>query len=173
VVVGFVIGIALLLLVGEWGRRSLVPFYDAYVARYGGPTRTRIRDDVVGNPLVAYQRLYRRDGVHLAQLYVPLDDTALEKLRRTAALATSATFVVFVLQLPLWEFADALASSLPLPSNWLITRATSSISLVVAGSSFVQWLVASVKPTSPAWWRWVCAIGVAGGIVGFFVIRAM
>jgi hypothetical protein len=174
VLIGVVVWGAMAYVAVAWARREGLRFYDLYVARYGGhPTREQLDTERSQNPWSIYFRPLRRDRFHVVQVYMPVADPHVERARRRTEVAMNATWGVVIVFMPIIDVVYAMSTGNSLPAGWLFWTLARTISLVVLASSWIQLLVASAKGPSLRWWRVACWLGIASGVVGFFLFSVI
>jgi hypothetical protein len=122
--------------------------------------------DRLSGPAAAIGGLFRADRFRFSQLFVPVSDPNVDRLRRSAQAATVAVLAVLVVALPAVEFVAALTGGRVLREEWLFGVIVRTVSLVVAVTWLVRWLVARDQ-SKPDWWRVVCLLGVFAGVTGY------
>jgi hypothetical protein len=168
VLVGFVIAMGLLFAVGSWSSRAIGRLYDAYQAQHPAlPTRRELIEERRSDPLAVLGQGFRANGFRLSYIYAPVEDERVESLRRRASLATTATFVVFTLFLPIIQACSSLIDGTQLSSDWPSLTLFRVLWLVIAGVWFVRWRIALANPASPGWWRLVCVLGIATAVIAY------
>lgn len=164
---GFVIVMAAVFATGWWWRRRALAFYVAYVDRFGHyPRPEELALDRSSNPAAALARLFSADNFRFSQLFVPVADPHVDRLRQSAQAATIGVLAILVVALPTVEFVAAVTGGRELQEEWLLSVIGRSISLVVALSWWVRWLIARDQ-LRPTWWRLACLLGVVAGAIGY------